>query len=42
MVKRLQEKAELSTAAHLTCATASKPAIEDIANRYWQGGVKKS
>jgi methylenetetrahydrofolate reductase (NADPH) len=41
LVARLKAEAGLEAAAHLTCATASKPAIDDIAARYWQDGVKK-
>jgi methylenetetrahydrofolate reductase (NADPH) len=41
LVKRLKGQADLDTAAHLTCATAPKPAIDEIASRYWQDGVRK-
>lgn len=41
LVQRLQDKAKLEAAAHLTCATASRPVIDDIAARYWEGGVTK-
>lgn len=40
-VNTLRTKAKLETAAHLTCATAPKPLIDDIANRYWADGVRK-
>ena len=41
LIKRLREEAGLLTAAHLTCATAPKPVIRDIAERYWSDGVRK-
>lgn len=41
LVKRLQAEANLETAAHLTCATAPKAVIDEIAARYWQDGVRK-
>ena len=41
LVKRLQEDAGLMTAAHLTCATAPKARIEEIAEAYWRDGVRK-
>jgi len=41
LVTRLREDAGIETAAHLTCASAPKAAIETIARRYWQDGVKK-
>lgn len=41
LVKRLQNEAGLETAAHLTCATAPKPVIREIAERYWKDGVQK-
>ncbi|MDH3659934.1 MAG: methylenetetrahydrofolate reductase [NAD(P)H] [Alphaproteobacteria bacterium] len=41
LVKRLREDAGIETAAHLTCASAPKTAVETIARRYWQDGVKR-
>ncbi len=41
LVKKLQADAKLKTAAHLTCATADKAVIDEIATRYWEEGVKK-
>ena len=41
LVQRLGQQAGLATAAHLTCAAAPKPTIENIARRYWSDGVKK-
>ena len=41
LVRRLRDEAGLVTAAHLTCATAPKPVIRDIAERYWNDGVHK-
>jgi methylenetetrahydrofolate reductase (NADPH) len=41
LVQRLQTEAGFEAAAHLTCATAPKDKIEDIARTYWNDGVKK-
>ncbi len=41
LVEQLQQRAGLETAAHLTCATASKDKIDEIATRYWENGVRK-
>jgi len=41
LVKRLQQQVGLETAAHLTCATAPKHVIDEIASSYWQEGVRK-
>ncbi|MGI9450600.1 MAG: methylenetetrahydrofolate reductase [Geminicoccaceae bacterium] len=41
LVKRLREDAGFATAAHLTCATAPRHVIEEIATGYWQDGVRK-
>lgn len=41
LVKQLQDDAKLTTAAHLTCATAPKARIDEIAEAYWQDGVRK-
>lgn len=41
LVQRLGKDAGFETAAHLTCAAASRPVIEDIARRYWQDGVRR-
>ena len=41
LVQRLGRDAGFETAAHLTCATAPRPMIEDIARRYWDDGVQK-
>lgn len=41
LVRRLREEAGLKAAAHLTCATAPKPVIDDIARRYWEDGVRQ-
>lgn len=41
LVRQLQTNAKLKAAAHLTCATAPKARIDDIAERYWQDGVRK-
>ncbi|MGI9488085.1 MAG: methylenetetrahydrofolate reductase [Geminicoccaceae bacterium] len=41
LVNRLRKDAGIESAAHLTCATAPKPVIDDIAWDYWRGGVRK-
>jgi methylenetetrahydrofolate reductase (NADPH) len=41
LVRRLRNEAGFETAAHLTCATAPKKRIEEIARTYWNEGVKK-
>jgi len=41
LVTRLREDAGFEAAAHLTCATASKTEIEDIARAYWHDGVRR-
>jgi len=41
LVKRLKQDVDLEAAAHLTCAVAPKPLIEEIARRYWEDGVRK-
>ena len=41
LVAQLRQDAGIETAAHLTCAAAPKPVIEDIARRYWLSGVRK-
>jgi methylenetetrahydrofolate reductase (NADPH) len=41
LVARLKQDAGIETAAHLTCATAPIPVIEEIARRYWANGARK-
>ncbi len=41
LVSHLQKDAGLECAAHLTCATAPKALIDDIAQDYWREGVRK-
>ena len=41
LVNRLRKETCIESAAHLTCATAPKPVIDDIARDYWRGGVRK-
>ena len=41
LVHRLRTEAGVEAAAHLTCATAPKGKIEQIARSYWDEGVKK-
>ena len=40
-VKALRVDAKLEAAAHLTCATAPIPLIDEIARRYWTDGVRR-
>lgn len=40
-VKRVLEETSLEPAAHLTCVDAGKEEINEIADDYWQSGVKK-
>jgi methylenetetrahydrofolate reductase (NADPH) len=39
-VARIVNETELTPAAHLTCVAASKDEIAEIADRYWQAGVR--
>ena len=39
-VARIVEEAKLPAAAHLTCVDASKTEIREIAERYWEAGVR--
>ncbi len=39
-VARLVQETDLTPAAHLTCVAASKDEIADIADRYWEAGVR--
>jgi methylenetetrahydrofolate reductase (NADPH) len=39
-VARLVEETQLTPAAHLTCVAASKGEIDEIADRYWDAGVR--
>ncbi len=41
LVRRLMGESGLEAAAHLTCATAPKTKIEEIAECYWRDGVRK-
>lgn len=41
LVQRLKHESGFEAAAHLTCATAPKPMIDEIAYTYWQAGVGK-
>ena len=40
-VAALRDRAGLSAAAHVTCASASRVAIDGIARRYWTAGVRQ-
>jgi methylenetetrahydrofolate reductase (NADPH) len=40
-VAALRERAGLSAAAHVTCASAPRVAIDEIARRYWSAGVRQ-
>jgi len=39
-VVRIVQETALTPAAHLTCVGASRGEIDDVARRYWDGGVK--
>jgi len=41
LVDALRHEAGLSAAAHLTCASAPRAAVEAIARRYWDAGVRQ-
>lgn len=41
LVERLRKDTGIESAAHLTCATAPKSVIDDIAKDYWREGVRK-
>ncbi|MBB3173144.1 methylenetetrahydrofolate reductase (NADPH) [Endobacter medicaginis] len=40
MVARILRETTLTPAAHLTCVGASRGAVDDIARRYWDAGVR--
>jgi methylenetetrahydrofolate reductase (NADPH) len=40
-VTRILAETELVPAAHLTCVAASKAEIDEIADRYWEAGVRR-
>lgn len=40
LVSRIRQETTLEPAAHLTCVGASKGEIEEIAERYWQSGIR--
>jgi methylenetetrahydrofolate reductase (NADPH) len=39
-VKRILEETNLTPAAHLTCVSASKAEVEEVAREYWELGVR--
>lgn len=39
-VARIVKEAKLPAAAHLTCVNATKAEIDDVANAYWDAGVR--
>ena len=39
-VKRILEETSLTPAAHLTCVGASRAEVDDVADAYWQAGVR--
>jgi len=39
-VSRILAETELTPAAHLTCVGASRGAVDDVARRYWEDGVR--
>lgn len=40
LVSDIRKKTDLEPAAHLTCVGASKGEIEDVANQYWESGIR--
>ncbi|MFT6558890.1 methylenetetrahydrofolate reductase [NAD(P)H] [Sneathiella sp.] len=40
LVSRIRKETDLEPAAHLTCVGASKSEIEEVAQQYWESGVK--
>ncbi|WP_169546060.1 methylenetetrahydrofolate reductase [NAD(P)H] [Sneathiella aquimaris] len=40
LVSRIRKETDLEPAAHLTCVGASKSEIEEVAEQYWESGVK--
>lgn len=40
IVCRLQSESGLRPAAHLTCVGATRPELEEIADRYWEAGIR--
>ena len=40
LVSDIRKKTDLEPAAHLTCVGASKGEIEDVANQYWEAGIR--
>jgi len=39
-VKRLVQETKLKPAAHLTCVSASRAEVDDVARSYWEAGVR--
>lgn len=39
-VKRIVQETSLKPAAHLTCVSASKSEVDDVARAYWEAGVR--
>ncbi|MCX7865350.1 MAG: methylenetetrahydrofolate reductase, partial [Novosphingobium sp.] len=39
-VARIQRETPLAAAAHLTCVEATREEIDEVADRYWQAGVR--
>jgi methylenetetrahydrofolate reductase (NADPH) len=39
-VARIQQETPLAAAAHLTCVEATKAQIDEVAQQYWQAGVR--
>jgi len=40
MVSRIRQETDLEPAAHLTCVGAKKGEIENVAERYWESGIR--
>ncbi len=39
-VVKIQKETDLTAAAHLTCVSASKEEVDDIAKNYWDAGIR--
>jgi len=40
LVSKIRKETDLAPAAHLTCVGASKGEVEDVAEQYWESGIR--
>ncbi|MEP3244589.1 MAG: methylenetetrahydrofolate reductase [NAD(P)H] [Sneathiella sp.] len=40
LVSRIRQETDMQPAAHLTCVGASKSEVEDVAEQYWESGIR--